>query len=629
MMAKVIPARRMPWKLSELDYAVPDELAGKIRAGHLVKIPFLKKEIFGVVSALSGGKSGVDSKKIKYISSVEMTRPALSLQQLAFLSDMAEFYRTPLGFLLKGNLLPLQKRKLAKLNDAAPADKKITKKISGKPCFFRYAAATDKLKFFTDEISDTDGQILLLVPELPGLEAWKKILPAELLDKTAFVTGELGNKELFSVWMQIWTSEKKIVIGTRRALFLPWFNLQKIFLDDEGNPDYKSWDMAPRFHTRDAVMFLARHHQARLYLMSHTPSVETYFFCKQKTYGGWEYLEKMPAVKNFPEIFDMRSERKGGNYNFLSEELVQKITNNRRGDIFLFVNRRGSASYVGCRDCGNIIKCPRCGFSLTFHETGNLLKCHYCGYTEPMRSHCAVCGGVNMAMYGVGTQQVENSIHKLLKPEDKRNVIRIDSDNNDLKKLEIGGDKIVVGTQLAWPYLDWTKIGLMAFLDFDTPLFIPEYKIAENLWQMLRDAQMRMEPGTDIFLQTNHPDHMLIMALGSPNVFYEEQLKERRIMQYPPYRFLLKLAFGHREKTAAISEANRLKTSLLSLTKDIKSIKITGPFDASPHYYGGQYWQVILAKIGFEDYKKYTKLILSAVPETWKADPNPSSILYQ
>jgi primosomal protein N' len=629
MMAKVIPARRMPWKLSELDYAVPDELAGKISIGHLVKIPFLKKEIFGIVSALSNGKSAVEQIKIKNISSIEMVQPALSSQQMAFLSDIAEFYRTSLGFLLKGNLLPLQKRKLAKLNSAEPPAKNISKKISGKPVFFSYGAPADKLKFITDEISGTDGQILLLVPELPDIAAWKKILPDELKEKTVFVTGELGNKELFSVWMQIWLGEKKFVIGTRRALFLPWFNLQKIFLDDEGNPDYKSWDMAPRFHTRDAAMFLARHHQARLYLLSHTPSVETYFFCKQNTYEGWEHLEKMPAVKKFPDIVDMRSERKGGNYNFLSDELVQKITDDKRGDIFIFVNRRGSASYVGCRDCGNVIKCPKCGFSLTFHEADNLLKCHYCGYSEPMRSHCSVCGGVNMTMYGVGTQQVENSVHKLLKPGDARAVIRIDSDNNDLKKLETEGNKIIIATQLAWPYLDWKKICLMAFLDFDTPLFIPEYKIAENLWQMLRDAQMRMEPATDFILQTNHPDHLLIVSLGSPNQFYEEQLKERRIMQYPPYKFLLKLSFGHSEKAAASGEAARLKTFLLSLTKDIKSIKITGPFDASPHYYGGQYWQVILAKIGFEDYKKYTKLMLSIVPETWKADPNPSSILYQ
>jgi len=619
----------MPWKLSELDYSVPDELADKIRIGHLVKIPFLKKEIFGIVSGFTDGKSGVNPDKIKKISSIEMVQPALSSLQLAFLSDMSEFYRTSLGFLLKGNLLPLQKRKLAKLNDAAPPAKITNKKISGKPVFFLYDAPADKLKFFIDEIKDADGQILLLVPELPDIETWKIIMPPDLLEKTIFVTGELGNKELFSLWMQIWLGEKKIIIGTRRALFLPWFNLQKIFLDDEGNPDYKSWDMAPRFHTRDAAMFLARHHQARLYLMSHTPSVETYFFCKQKTYDGWEKLEKIPALKNLPEIIDMRSERKGGNYNFLSEELVRKIIDNKRGDIFLFVNRRGSASYVGCRDCGNVIKCPKCGFTLTYHEAGNLLKCHYCGYTEPMRSHCAACGGVNMTMYGVGTQQVENSVRKLLKPGDGRIVIRIDSDNNDLKKLAIAGNKIIIGTQLAWPYADWKKIGLMAFLDFDTPLFIPEYKIAENLWQMLRDAQMRLEPAIDFILQTNHPDHQLIRALSSPGVFYEEQLKERRIMQYPPYKFLLKLSCGHKDKALAGKESARLKAALLSLTKDQKSIKINGPFEASPYYYGGQYWQVILAKISFEDYKKNTKLILSAVPETWKADPNPGSILYQ
>ena len=119
-------------------------------------------------------------------------------------------------------------------------------------------------------MSKADGQILLLVPELAGMELLKKNLPVEILDHAVFITGELGNKELFARWMDVWTGAKKIVIGTRAALFFPWHDLSTIILDDEANSNYKSWDMAPRLHTRDAAFFLTKHHNAQLYLTGHT-----------------------------------------------------------------------------------------------------------------------------------------------------------------------------------------------------------------------------------------------------------------------------------------------------------------------------------------------------------------------
>ena len=341
------------------------------------------------------------------------------------------------------------------------------------------------------------------------------------------------------------------------------------------------------------------------------------------------YDNESPALA-FPantEIIDLRGERKSGNYNFLSNNLVDEFKETA-GDIFFFLNRRGSSSYVGCRDCGNVVKCPKCKRSLSFHQDTNQVVCHYDKYSEPMVESCQKCHGVNMAMLGAGTQLVETTIHRLLGSENKKPIIRIDSDQNDVKKLNTSEDKIIIGTQLAWPHLDWKRIKLMAFVDADSSLFIPEYKIAENLWALIRDAQFNLQADAKILIQTGNPEHVVFKSLANPDLFYNEQLSERRALGYPPFKFMVKLFYGHANQEVVERESTKLASDLLVLTKNSQDITITGPMQTAPYFYGGRLWQVILAKIKYDSYKQSTKLLLSMVPESWKVDPNPNSILY-
>ena len=619
MFAQVIPARRMPLGLQYLDYLVPSDMAGDIKAGQLVKIPFRSKEIFGIINEL---KTETRAKEAKPIAEIISTTALLSKQQIAFLEDMSEFYKTSLGFLLKTNLLPLQKRKLKYLSKLVQ-NFDSQKQTAKKPGVFLYKNFFDKITFLISTIGEENGQTLLLVPEIASLMNLKKILPAEAQDKVVFIAGDMGNKELFAKWIDVWTGSKKIVMGTRSALFLPWHNLRTIILDDEANQNYKSWDMAPRLHTRDAVIFLAKHHNAKLYLMGHTPSVETFFFAKNKIY----YNEsKIPQIQTSTEIIDLRNERKAHNYSFLSNALVDEFKT-ISGDVFFFLNRRGSSSYVGCRDCGNVIKCPKCNRSMNFHEDANRVVCHFDKYFEPMIESCKKCNGINMAMFGAGTQLVETTIHRLLGSANKKLIIRIDSDQNDIEKLNTTEDKIIIGTQLAWPRLDWKKIKLMAFVDADSSLFIPEYKIAENLWWQVRDAQYNLQNGAKIIIQTANPDHIIFKSLFNPESFYNEQLNERRALGYPPFKFIVKLLYGNSSREMAERESEKLAADLTALTKIHQDITISGPLQTAPYFYGGQFWQVILAKIKYESYKQSTKLLLTKVPKTWKVDPNPNSIL--
>lgn len=628
MIVRVILAKRMPLSLPFLDYSVPEKIQHTVKIGQLVKIPFRRKEEFGVIFDIQATTDQAETK-LKPITEIVFEKSIISKEQLAFIKDISEFYHVSLGFLLKTNLIPLQKRKLQKLtesNSSLETSSASKKELTpSKPTLALYKTVEEKTEMLIDYIKKATGQILILVPEISSIEKIKKLLPETILDKTIAITGGLNNKELFSKWLQIWSGEKNIIIGTRSALFLPWLNLQHIILDDEGNPNYKSWDMAPRLHTRDAALFLSKSHGAELTFIAHTPSIETLFFAQKKVYASPH--TEIATIQKPVDIVDMRTERRLKNFSLLSHDLLEAYKKVKTGDIFFFINRRGTVSYVGCRDCGNVLKCPSCDQSLTYHQNTNQLSCHYCHYTAAMPLACAKCQGTNVNMYGAGTQLAEDLIKKITSSNDSRAIIRIDSDENDLEKLKKSGDKIIIGTQMAWAHIDWSKVQLMAFLDADSSLFIPEYKIVENLWQQIRDAQFNLAPNSQLAIQTSHPEHLVFASLFDPDSFYKAQLEERRILGYPPFKFLVKFATGTTTEQATVEETERLATELTNLTKNSPDITILGPWETSPHYYNGQYWQVILAKIKYENYKKNTKLLLSETPDSWKIDPNPNSIL--
>lgn len=622
MIIHVIPARRMPLSLPFFDYSVPKELETQIKIGQLVNIPFRNKEEFGVILDIKSSEK--PNIKTKPINNVVFDEPIISKEQLNFLVDISEFYHVSLGFLLKGNLLPLQKTKLKKVSSCNRTANGVARKPT-KPAVFIHKNEIEKTEILLKKIST--GQTLVLVPELTAIKKITDLLPENILNRAVTVTSELSTKEIFKKWLQVWSGEKDVVIGTRTALFFPWFNLTNIILTDEGNANYKSWDMAPRLHARDAALFLSRHHGAELSLLSHTLSVESFYFAKNKVYDTGHDL-KIPPLNKTTEIIDIKSERRGGNFSLVSVDVLNELKKNKTSDVVFFINRRGTAGYVGCRDCGNVLKCPHCKLSLTYHQNKNILSCHYCQFSEPMPIVCKKCNGVNVASYGAGTQLAEELIKKITTAtNDPRPVIRIDSDENELAKLNSDKDQIIICTQLAWPYLAWNKIKLFVFLDADAPLFIPEYKIIENLWQQIRDVQYKLPEGSAFLIQTGYPEHLVFRSLYDPDLFYSEQLAERRVLGYPPYKFMLKLFSGNPKSAIIEGEAEKIKTVLLGLTKGLSGVKILGPLETSPYYQNGQYWQVILAKIGYENYRQTTKLIVANLPDNWKIDPNPNSLL--
>lgn len=621
MFAQVIPAKRGPLPLAFFDYAVPAELECTITVGQLIIIPLRSKEEFGIVRSLSSTPTK-QTPSIKSLQKILCAAPLLNENQLSFLEDISALYHTSLGFLIKNNLLPLQKRKLKSLADLLlPARYTKEKKIT-KPTLFVYQNNVEKIEYL-EKIISSKRQTLILVPEIVHVEEVLELLPPEKRDRIVVVTSQLSNKAAYAAWQSIWTGEKKCVIGTRQALFLPFFDLETIVIDDEGNPNHKNSDMAPRYHVRDAGLLLAQHHGATLHLLTHAPALETYYFATNKIYATKN--SPVPTVRKDATILDIRAERRGGNYNFLSTDLVDTLKACNTGTIFLFCHRRGSEHHISCRDCAKVLTCPACSQGLVYHQTKNRLECHRCGHEEPMRGACPACHGVRLIMVGSGTSRAFAEIKKLF-PNNERPIIQIDSDEKT-PTLDPLKNYIIIGTQLAWRSIPWEKITLAAVLDADTPLFVPEYKTAEHAWQSLTSLLYRLPTEAKIFLQTSRPEHALFQGLANPESWYAGELSARKMFGYPPFHFILKLYTGNLSKAIALQEAKNAYHALAALTKNDSSIKITGIKELFPVFQKGRYWQVIIAKLAFSNYKKNSRLILSQLPTTWKVDPNPNTLL--
>ncbi len=615
MIAKVALIRRMPKKISELDYLVPSHLTKNITIGQLVNVSFRNRLVYGLITEFKENETEEARGKLKSIENIIWENSALTLKQLSFAIEISEFYNTPLGFVLQTCLPPLKKTKIKKIKISnvdrlKPASQK-------KPELILYHNKQERQEIMAKLISTT-GQTLILVPEISATLDLN--LSTEI--KATIISADITEKEIFDLWFKIRTEEIKIVIGTRRSLFMPWSNLQTIIVDDESNPNYKSWDMAPRIQAREAAMMLAHAHGAQCVLMTHTPSVESWYFAQHKVYFNQQSIRTFDTEL---KIVDMKEERRGRNYGFLSLDLEDAITNCGTGDIFLFLNRKGSSAYVGCRDCSYVAKCSKCFRGLVYHENTGTLDCHFCNLKNKMFLTCPKCHGANMVMYGVGTQSLEKEIIKNNRSNKK--IIRIDSDTISIYDKDFTGDKIIIGTQIAWDKINWEKIKLMAFIDADSSLFIPEYKMAENLWTQLRDAQFHLPPQTRLLIQTGHTDHHIFSSLSNPQRFYDKELQERKLFTYPPFSYLIRLYNGEKTQETSKLAAIHLFEHLRSLTNDRHDITISNPLPFSPSYSRGLHWHGIVVKVSFEKYKQLTKFLAQNIPENWKFDPNPNNLL--
>ncbi len=618
MIAHVITLRRTPLTLPFFDYLVPHELVDTIQVGQLVTIPFRSNTQYGVVKHIhkEHGESNKPTTALKAISSIVAQTPIISPEHLLFLEEVAELYHVSLGFVVKSNIPELPKKIVFEEHARAA-----THTLFDKPTLETYSGQSDKHTVIQKYLS-TNGQTLVLVPEIEDIELIRAQLPIEQQKTAIGFHSNLKTKEYREQWLSVWKGEKKIIIGTRQALFLSFYNLESIIVDNEGHPSHKSWDMAPRFHTRDAALSLAKYEGAKLVLTTHTPTVESYYFALKHIYtAGATVLPHKPTIPY--HIVDTTSERSGKNFLLLSNE-VQRYITKTQGLIFLFLNKLGSSSYSACRDCGFVFKCSKCKRTYTYSEKKRLLSCSWCKMSEPAPLACPQCSGTGIYTIGHGTEKLEKELAAIF-PD--RPVLRIDSTSALKELVDVPANALIVGTQQAWNKITWDTLSAMVFVDADAALYSPEYKTTEYQWQHMHDALSKLPHSAELFLQTKHPDHALYRGLTDPDSFYTNELSTRKLFGYPPFYFMVKMFASAPTETAIHSEANEVYRQLLKLTKTLENITITPNLAMVPPFQKGVYWHVIIAKIGYRNYKQLIREIVKIIPHNWKVDLNPNTLL--
>ena len=408
--------------------------------------------------------------------------------------------------------------------------------------------------------------VIILVPEisLTG-QITERFLGKFGQDSVAILHSRLSNGERYDQWVKIRKGEVRIVIGARSAVFAPVEDLGLIIIDEEHESTYKS-DFTPKYDTVEVAVKRLQDKDSRgvLILGSATPSVVSYSRGQEGIYQLIE-LKKRYNETELPqaEIVDMRQELKDGNRSILSRRLCEEMQTELEAgrQVMLFLNRRGYSTFVSCRECGYVAKCPTCGLSLTYHRADGTLSCHYCGHTEAAPKRCPECGSRYVRYFGSGTEKVEDFVRELF-PQYEMDRIDLDSikQKGELKKklkaFEKGKTKILIGTQLIAKGLDFRNVGLVGIVSADVSLNIPDYRSPERAFQLITQAAGRA--GRDdrigkVIIQTYEPEHYAIDLAASGNYerFYESEMKFRKYMMYPPFSDIFQIVFTSDKQEAA------------------------------------------------------------------------------
>ncbi|MFH0820995.1 MAG: primosomal protein N' [Candidatus Peregrinibacteria bacterium] len=576
--ANVVLCRKAGEFDSPLSYEVPVALENSLKVGHFVRMPFRSQVAQGIVVALfSDLPAGMESSKIKSLQEV-LPEPAFTPAQIQFAVSLTHYYHASLTKVL-GMMTPKAiwegRFKIPEAKIIHPISAEIPERIltsgqtdalrqieqSKKPVLLHGVTGSGKTELYLRMILKTSAegkQALLLIPEIALTPQTVDYFKAYLGDAIEVFHSRLTEKQRIAGWWRVRRGEVRLVIGSRSAIFAPFLDLGLIVIDEEHEWTYKQ-ESAPYYETHWAAEKLRELYGAKLLLGSATPRLESY----AKTRTGEYELVMLPErihQPNLPKItvVDLREEFQKKNFGVFSLLLQRKMAERlqNREQIILFVNQRGVARAVVCRDCGHREQCPRCDISLKYHrgvrrELQDRLMCHYCGFLKAPPVVCPSCQSSYIKHIGIGTERVEEEVKKLFSAA---RTIRADRDTTSGKagfepiyKAFLAHEyDVLVGTQMVAKGLDFERVSLIGIVLADIGMGIPDFRSHERLFQLITQVAGRCgrslaQPG-EVVLQTYQPDHPAVLqaAAYGYKTFADEELRHRQKFGYPPYGRLIK-----------------------------------------------------------------------------------------
>ena len=458
-----------------------------------------------------------------------------------------------------------------------------------------------------DKVIAKGQEVIVLIPEIALTYQTVMRFYRKFGDKVSIINSKLSAGERFDQFERAKKGEIKIMIGPRSAVFTPFRNLGLIIIDEEHESSYKS-ETAPRYHARETAIHRAKGEGAAVILGSATPAIDSYYKALTGEYILYELKsrakESKPATVH---IVDMREELAMGNRTMFSSKLDELIKDRlaKKQQIMLFINRRGYAGFVSCRNCGTARKCPHCDVGLTLHNNSKLI-CHYCGYETPMPKTCPECDSKYIAAFGTGTQKVEEAVKKMYPTA---RTLRMDMDTTSkkdgyeqiLSQFSNGEADVLIGTQMIVKGHDFPNVTLVGIIAADMSLYASDYRSSEKTFQLLTQAEGRAGRGSidgEAVIQTYSPENGSIIAASKQDYteFYNQEILYRTISEYPPVVSLMAVQLTSKDDSLLNVLANKIKDMIGKAVVDIKNIRIIGPADANVARINDVYRKVIYIK---------------------------------
>ena len=453
---------------------------------------------------------------------------------------------------------------------------------------------------------------IVLVPEISLTPQTVTRFRAHFGDLVAVLHSGLSEGERYDQWRQLRSGAKRIAVGARSALFAPLPDLGAIVVDEEHDGSYKQSE-APRYHARDLAVVRAAMAGAVCVLGSATPALESWTNAERGKFVLASLPERVGGGR-LPEVrvVDLRELRKaraegGDQSTVLSAPLVAAVHERlrRREQVILLLNRRGYASFVQCRECGDVRRCLHCSVSLTFHRVSGRLLCHHCRYEEPAPERCARCGSRDLSWRGLGTEQVERVVAETF-PEAR--LARMDVDTTSgkwahheiLGRVERGEVDVLMGTQMIAKGLDFPRVTLVGVVNADVGIHLPDFRASERTFQLLAQVAGRAGRSVlagEVIVQTSLPEHYAIQAALRHDYagFAARELAERRNPAYPPWVRLANVVLSSPDPEAAAAAAEKAVALLRPRLSGADAVELVGPAPAPIERLHGRWrWHFLL-----------------------------------
>lgn len=426
---------------------------------------------------------------------------------------------------------------------------------------------------------------IMLVPEISLTPQMLGLFRARFGNKVGVLHSGLSDGERYDEWRRLLLGEAIVALGARSAVFAPIKNVGLIIIDEEHDSSYVS-ESNPRYFTSEVAEFRRAYNSAKLVLGSATPALETYH---NAVTGEYKLITLKNRVnkKELPELetVDMREEIKRGNTGIFSARLISALEQTLKdgNQAMLFLNRRGYASFLRCRECGFVPKCPNCEVSLTYHKEDNTLRCHYCGARYRAITKCPICGNEDIKEGKTGTEKIENEVKRIFP---SARVLRMDNDTTTTKDAYLkiltsfgkGEADVLVGTQMIAKGHDFKNVTLVGIIDADLALYYSDYRSAERTFQLITQVAGRAgrenKPGR-VVMQTYSPRHYVYGFAKKYDYegFYKKEINTRELTKYPPFTKIVRILVLSEYEEEARAQANRLTGILAEIKKHASGMR--------------------------------------------------------